>query len=58
MVNFPAPVGGLPLASDLAPSILFAVLYALLLPLTVYRIFDRRSRTVLLIGTEIFAIER
>ncbi|RXW23523.1 hypothetical protein EST38_g2350 [Candolleomyces aberdarensis] len=55
---FPAPVGGLVLPSDLAPSIVFAVLYALLLPLVAYRIFDRRSRTLLLLGTIIFSVER
>jgi hypothetical protein len=57
-MSYPAPVGGLALPSDLAPSIVFAVLYALLLPLVVYRVFDRRSRTTLLLGTIIFSIER
>jgi hypothetical protein len=55
MVNFPAPIGGTSLPPDFAPSILFVVLYMLLVPLMVYRMFDRRSRTVLLIGLIIFS---
>ncbi|KAF8971132.1 hypothetical protein BDZ97DRAFT_1787886 [Flammula alnicola] len=58
MVNFPAPVGGTPLPADFAPSILFAVLYALLTPLMLYRMFSKRSRTTLLIGTVTFSVER
>jgi len=58
MVDFPAPVGGTVYPSDLAPSILFAILYGLLLPLIVYRVLDRRSRSILLIGTIIFSVER
>ncbi|PPQ99763.1 hypothetical protein CVT24_009666 [Panaeolus cyanescens] len=56
---FPAPIGGTPLPDvDFAPSILFAILYALLIPLMVYRAFHRRSRTILLLGTIAFAVER
>ncbi|TFK20921.1 hypothetical protein FA15DRAFT_759050 [Coprinopsis marcescibilis] len=55
---FPSPVGGVALPSDLAPSILFAALYALTLPLVFYRIFARRSRTFILFGTAGFAVER
>ncbi|KAH9478576.1 hypothetical protein JR316_0009033 [Psilocybe cubensis] len=58
MVNFPAPVGGTAYADDFAPSILFAVLYAALVPLMLYRMFDRRSRTILLMQTVTFSIER
>ncbi|KAF9568237.1 hypothetical protein CPC08DRAFT_702662 [Agrocybe pediades] len=58
MVNFPAPIGGTVLPSDFAPSILFAVLYGLLLPLVVYRMSARRSRTLLLIGSGLLLIER
>ncbi|EAU91146.1 hypothetical protein CC1G_03314 [Coprinopsis cinerea okayama7 len=57
-VEFPSPVGGASLPPDFAPSILFAVLYGLLVPLTAYRLYDRRSRTVLLLGTIIFSTER
>ncbi|KAK2467872.1 hypothetical protein APHAL10511_000167 [Amanita phalloides] len=55
---FPTPVGGTPLPADFAPCVLFAVLYGILSPLVIFRLLDRRSRTVLLIGTAIFAIER
>lgn len=55
---FPTPVGGTLLPTDFAPSILFAVLYALLVPVMIYRAWDKRSRTTLLIGTAIFGIER
>jgi len=58
MVQFPAPIGGTVLLDDFAPSILFAILYALLSPLMLYRMFHRRSRCTLLIGTAIFSIER
>ncbi|KIM45438.1 hypothetical protein M413DRAFT_442117 [Hebeloma cylindrosporum] len=58
MVNFPAPIGGTSLPPDFGPSILFAVLYGLLVPLMAYRMFDRRSRSALLIGTISFSIER
>ena len=57
-MEFPSPVGGLPLPSDFAPSVLFAILYALLLPLLVHRVLDRRYRNTLLINTSTFAIER
>ncbi|KAF8812921.1 hypothetical protein BYT27DRAFT_7158810 [Phlegmacium glaucopus] len=58
MVEFPAPVGGTALPADFAPSILFAILYACLVPLMLYRMIDRRSRCILLIGTIPFSVER
>jgi hypothetical protein len=58
MVEFSAPVGGTALPVDFAPSILFAILYACLAPLMLYRMFDRRSRCILLIGTIAFSVER
>ncbi|KAF8902943.1 hypothetical protein CPB84DRAFT_1678411 [Gymnopilus junonius] len=59
MVNIPAPVGGTALPADFAPSIVFAILYALIAPFMIYRVLlKRRSRTLLLIGTVIFSIER
>jgi hypothetical protein len=58
MVNFPAPVGGTPYQIDFAPSFIFAVLYGALVPLMVYRMFSRRSRSILLIGTVAFSVER
>ncbi|KAF7976071.1 hypothetical protein HWV62_7624 [Athelia sp. TMB] len=58
-MEFPSPVGGLPLpSSDFAPSVVFAILYGLLLPLLVHRVLDRRYRNTLLINTSTFAIER
>jgi hypothetical protein len=56
--RFPTPVGGTPLPVDFAPSVLFAVLYGILSPLLCFRLLEKRSRTVLLIGTAAFAIER
>jgi hypothetical protein len=58
MVQFPAPIGGTVLPDDFAPSILFAVVYALLVPLMLYRILGRRSRCIILIGTVLFSVER
>ena len=58
MVNFPVPVGGTVYPIDLAPAILFAVLYGMLVPLMFYRMFQRRGRSTLLIGTIAFSIER
>ncbi|KAI0663965.1 hypothetical protein C8Q70DRAFT_905107 [Cubamyces menziesii] len=56
--EFPAPVGGAPFPIDFAPSILFVVLYALLIPVIIWRALDRRSRTIALLGTACLAIER
>ncbi|KJA20614.1 hypothetical protein HYPSUDRAFT_781786 [Hypholoma sublateritium FD-334 SS-4] len=58
MVDFPAPVGGTALPPDFVPSIIFSVLYATLTPLMLYRMFHKRSRSVLLIGTVAFSVER
>ncbi|KAF8812916.1 hypothetical protein BYT27DRAFT_6399129 [Phlegmacium glaucopus] len=58
MVEFSAPVGGTALPEDFAPSILFAILYACLAPLMLYRMFDRRSRCILLIKTITFSVEK
>ena len=58
MVLFPAPIGGTVLPDDFAPSVLFAVLYAILVPLMLHRVLGRRSRSLLLIGTIAFSVER
>lgn len=58
MVNFPTPMGGTALPADFAPSIVFAILYGLMVPLLVYRLFERRSRTILIIGSFTFSVER
>lgn len=57
-MEFPSPVGGVAFPSDFAPSIIFAILYGLLLPVLACRIINRKSRNALLIGTAAFAIER
>jgi len=57
-MTFPSPVGGVAFPFDFAPSILFAILYGLLVPFTIYRALHRSSRTVLIIGTVTFSIER
>ena len=58
-MEFPSLVGGFSLRQfDLAPSITFAVLYGLLVPLFIYRFCCRRSRTTLFCGTMSFAVER
>ncbi|KAI9062427.1 hypothetical protein FKP32DRAFT_1593586 [Trametes sanguinea] len=56
--RFPALIGGVPLPIDFAPAILFSVLYGLLIPVVVYRLLHRRSRTIVLLGTGGFVIER
>ncbi|CAE6504227.1 unnamed protein product [Rhizoctonia solani] len=54
------PVGGIPVSADLAPSIVFVVLYALLLPNVAYNFFFRKPHgwNAIQIGTLIFAVER
>lgn len=56
--TFPSPIGGAPFSNDIAPSILFAVLYGLLGPFILYRVLGRTSRTTILIGPMIFGFER
>ena len=56
---FPTPIGGIPYHADLVPSIVFAVAYSFLMPAVAYRIWDKNSsRTVMLLGSIIFAVER
>ncbi|TBU42565.1 hypothetical protein BD309DRAFT_923309 [Dichomitus squalens] len=56
--EFPSLVGGVPLPVDFAPSILFACLYAVMLPVVFWRIIHPRSRSAALAGTTFFSIER
>ncbi|EMD37499.1 hypothetical protein CERSUDRAFT_136100 [Gelatoporia subvermispora B] len=56
--EFPSPVGGIPLSIDFAPSIIFAILYAAVLPLFAYRMINKTSRTYVLIGCLFFCVER
>ncbi|KAK7692652.1 hypothetical protein QCA50_004285 [Cerrena zonata] len=55
--TFPSPIGGTPFAIDFAPSILFAVLYGLVIPIGIYRLTMPKSRTVLSSGTIGFTVE-
>lgn len=58
-MSSPSLVGGIALrAYDLPGSIAFAAAYGLLLPAFVYRLVDRRSRTVILFQVISFAVER
>ncbi|CAE7230994.1 unnamed protein product [Rhizoctonia solani] len=54
------PVGGIPVSEDLAPSIIFTILYALLLPNIIYNFFIRKPRAwnIVQISTVLFAVER
>ncbi|KAF9491937.1 hypothetical protein BDN71DRAFT_1474525 [Pleurotus eryngii] len=59
MPSFPAPIGGVTLRThDLVPSIVFLVAYCCLIPVMLYRIIDKKSRTTIFIGTNAFVIER
>ncbi|KAI0702927.1 hypothetical protein C8T65DRAFT_741412 [Cerioporus squamosus] len=54
----PSPVGGTPSPIDFAPSCLFVALYALLVPLALYRIFARSSRNLIVVFTLGLVVER
>ena len=56
--KFPSPIGGVPFDLDHTPSIVFAVVYAVAILVSFYRLFRSRSLTVLVIGTFSFMIER
>jgi len=57
-VQFPSPIGGVAFPSDLAPSVVFVLLYSFLLLLLPYRIRDPKSRNMLMMGAALFATER
>ncbi|KZW01307.1 hypothetical protein EXIGLDRAFT_603040 [Exidia glandulosa HHB12029] len=57
-MHIPTPVGGTPLHVDGVPSIIFAVAYGLLFPFILARMFRPGRRSILLVGTSVFAIER
>lgn len=57
-ILFPAPVGGVPLPHDFAPSIVFACAYGVLVLLGAYRLARRTSRNIFVFSTLTFAIER
>ncbi|EKM54321.1 uncharacterized protein PHACADRAFT_210131 [Phanerochaete carnosa HHB-10118-sp] len=58
IVQFPAPIGGVPFSRDFAPSILFACLYGLLAFLGIYRLARSTSRNVMVFSFLAFIIER
>jgi len=49
---------GLPMHADLAPSIVFLVLYLVLLPIFAWRFISRSSRTMVLLRPAIFVVVR
>lgn len=56
--SFPAPVGGVPSDRDFGPSVLFAILYAILIIIAIYRFARTATRTLVVLGTFAFAVER
>ncbi|KAI0689142.1 hypothetical protein C8T65DRAFT_618977, partial [Cerioporus squamosus] len=56
--EFPSPIGGAPFPVDFAPSILFSVLHALLVPVFAWRMARSQTRHYVLIGALVFTIER
>lgn len=56
--HFPSPIGGAPFPIDFAPSMLFSILHALLVPIFAWRIARWRTRQFVLIGILVFTIER
>ncbi|KAJ3525554.1 hypothetical protein NM688_g8386 [Phlebia brevispora] len=56
--TFPAPIGGVPFKSDFVPSIIFAIAYAAVTILGLYRIIRTKSRTLCALGTLFFVGER
>ncbi|KAI0342025.1 hypothetical protein BDW22DRAFT_1358150 [Trametopsis cervina] len=56
-VRFPSPIGGVPSEADFAPSIIFALAYAIISFGSLYRLARPRSRTIVTIGTLAHCIE-
>ncbi|KAH9911672.1 uncharacterized protein BXZ73DRAFT_82664 [Epithele typhae] len=56
--QIPAPIGGIPLPLDFAPSILFSILYAAVFIVIAWRVYRPDSRCFLLVGSVIGALER
>ncbi|KAH9835421.1 uncharacterized protein C8Q71DRAFT_765800 [Rhodofomes roseus] len=55
---FPAPVGGVLLPEDFAPSLLFGILYLLLIPFIALRFISKSSRTMVIMGVALTTIVR
>jgi len=56
--SFPSPIGGIPFPHDFAPALFFTILYAIVVPVGVYRLISKRSRTLAIAGTVVFMVER
>ncbi|PCH43738.1 hypothetical protein WOLCODRAFT_18531 [Wolfiporia cocos MD-104 SS10] len=56
--EFPAPIGGVPFPLDFGPAVFFAVIYAICVPLVLFRLALPSSRTFVILGTMIFTVER
>ena len=56
--EFPSPIGGVPFDNDFVPSVIFAALYAVICFLGFYRMARKDSRSLLVVTTLIFTIER
>ena len=50
-LRIPTPIGGVPSSIDYAPSCLFVALYAVLIPVAIYRLCRKSSRNLILIFT-------
>ncbi|KAH9932233.1 uncharacterized protein B0H18DRAFT_51229 [Fomitopsis serialis] len=57
-LHFPAPIGGVPSHDDFPPSLLFEILYVMLIPLIVFRFASRASRTMAIINIVATTTER
>lgn len=57
-LSFPAPIGGVPLKEDFAPSIVFACAFAILIVVGAYRLAKPATRTLLILGPFLFSVER
>lgn len=56
--TFPSPIGGVSFHDDLAPSVLFAVLFGLLAPVFAFRFSRTSSRTFVIFGAFPYVVER
>ena len=57
-VSFPAPIGGVPLKDDFAPSIVFASAFAILTAIGAYRLAKPATRTLAVLGPFLFCLEK
>jgi len=57
-VQFPSPIGGVPFDLDFIPSIIFAAAYGIISIGAFYRLARSASRTLVVLGTLAFTVER